>query len=469
MSYKISYRMQLAPSEVPDLLARGRVAWQTGALDTAKTLFERVLKLNPNELDGLQMLGAVAMKLQDYALAASCFHSVTRLVPGFAEAYNNHGRALGSMGSYGLALQSFDQAIALYPDYVQAHYSRGVVLEALCRCDSAISAYEHTLALDPTLEEARWNLGICQLLSGNFKDGWPNFERRWDNASFALLQMKRLFSQPQWLGNFSLKGKTLLVHSEQGLGDTVQFCRYVPMLVELGATVVLEAQPPLISVLGSLQGVKHLVARGDPLPPFDCHSPLLSLPLAFNTTLESVPAPGRYLRSDPDAASYWISKLPPGRKPRVGLVWQGSRTHARDADRSIALSSFSSLFDVDANFISLQRETTKDDENLLTTFPNVTQLGQDLHDFTDTAALCDLMDLVICVDTSVAHLMGALGNPVWILLSFVPDWRWMLDRDDSPWYPTARLFRQPALDDWNGALSRVRFELAAVCANHIPD
>jgi hypothetical protein len=295
------------------------------------------------------------------------------------------------------------------------------------------------------------------LLLGEFHKGWNEFEWRWRWGDFP--SQKRNFTQPLWVGKESLAGKTILLHSEQGLGDAIQFSRYARMVSALGARVILEAGKPLLSLFSTLSGVSQLVERGSPLPSFDFHCPLLSLPLAFKTQMDSIPSSTPYLLSDPERVSRWQSRLGAKYKPRVGLVWRGNPTHKNDRNRSILLSQLIKHLPDHCLYVSLQKEVRDTDKDVLGYRNDIFQYGSELNDFSDTAAVCELMDIVISVDTSVAHLAGALGKEVWILLPYVPDWRWLLDRNDSPWYPTAKLYRQEVIGDWNGVLEKVKSDL----------
>jgi hypothetical protein len=308
--------------------------------------------------------------------------------------------------------------------------------------------------------EAHWNEALLRLLTGDFSRGWAKYEWRWRNESLAL--STRNFSQPLWLGAEAIDGKTILLHSEQGLGDTIQFCRYVPLVAARGARVILEVERPLHEIMTNLAGATEVISKGDALPDFDFHCPLLSLPLAFGTHLETIPSLTSYLRAPGQTLKHWQARLGPKARPRIGLVWSGRPAHKNDQNRSISLRSLLPLLDIEATFVSLQKDVRSDDAAVLKECNDVLHFGDELKDFSDTAALILQLDLVISVDTSVAHLAGALGEPVWILLPYNPDWRWLLDRDDSPWYPSARLFRQQQIGNWAGVIDQVKNELRSV-------
>ncbi len=272
---------------------------------------------------------------------------------------------------------------------------------------------------------------------------------------------RRALGRPLWLGEYPLHRKTILLHAEQGLGDTIQFARYAPLLARMGAKVVLEVPAELAALLGRVAGLAGIVASGEPLPAFDVHCPMGSLPLALRTEATALPAAIPYLEASEERIAKWRSRLAELPAPRVAIAWSGRAAHPNDRNRSIALARLAPLFALEAvSFISVQRELRGEDAQALARLPRIAHLGEELHDFDDTAAVLALADLVISVDTSVAHLAGAMGRPAWILLPFAPDWRWMLRREDSPWYPTARLFRQDALGDWDSVIARARGELA---------
>ena len=302
------------------------------------------------------------------------------------------------------------------------------------------------------------------LLAGDFSTGWR--EHEWRLKSHPELQ--RAFVQPLWLGDTPLAGKTILLHAEQGLGDTLQFCRYAPLVAAQGARVVLEVQTPLVELLRDLAGIASVVARGEPLPAFDLHCPLLSLPLAFGTTLDTIPAHIPYLHAPSERMAAWQARLGATTRPRIGLVWSGNAGHKRDRARSIPLYALMPLFDLDAAFVSLQKEVRAADAAVLQQTAKIIDVSPALETFADTAALIAQLDLVIAVDTSVAHLTGALGKPLWLLLPAAPDWRWLTARDDSPWYPTARLFRQTDTRVWGPVVARMRAALQEMVARERP-
>ncbi len=325
------------------------------------------------------------------------------------------------------------------------------------RLQEAVDCYGQALRLSPGHAMAHMNRGLSLLLQGRLQEGWAEYEWRWQSEQ---RQQQRGFSQPLWSGREPLQGKTLLVHAEQGLGDSLQFCRFVPQLEARGARVVLEVQPAVWALVTSLAGGHQLLRRGDALPAFDLHCPLLSLPSALGLDEAALMAsPSPYLRAEPTRVAAWRERLRDRPAPRIGIVWSGIAGHTNDHNRSLALRDFMAALPADMRFVSLQKEVRPADQPLLDASPNILQVNGWLGDFADTAALIACLDLVISVDTSVAHAAAAMGKPVWLLLPFVPDWRWMMDRADSPWYPAMRLYRQPGLGHWAPVLAQLRQDL----------
>lgn len=365
---------------------------------------------------------------------------------------------LFASGRLAEALACIDRALAIDPDNALVHANRGIALAALCRLPEALVSFDRALDLKPDYAEAYFGRAVARLLSGDFAQGWVDFEWRWKRTNGPSGLQRREFAQPLWLGEKSLAGKTLLVHAEIGLGDTLQFCRYVTPLARLGATVILQVQSPLVELLADLQGVSRVMTEVQPLPAFDYHCPLLSLPLAFKTELETIPAERRYLRADPAKVARWKIRMGDTTGRRIGLVWRGDPNNRDDRHRSMALSDLLQQLPVDCRYYSLQKELSESEKRIFHAHPSTSCLANDL-DFTETAAVCECVDLVISVDTSVAHLSAALGKPTWILLPFSPDCRWLLSRSDSPWYPSVTLYRQQSIGDWRDVLTRVAADL----------
>ncbi len=401
--------------------------------------------------------GNALLSLKRFEEALASYDRATALRPDYAEAYNNRAAAAYALGRFEEALANCDCALALRPDHAATFCNRAAAAYVLGRFDEALANYNHTITLQPDHAGAHFGKATLRLLAGDFARGWPEYEWRWGAAALT----PRHFSQPRWSGAQDIRGKTILLHSEQAFGDVIQFCRYVPLVAKRAGRVILEVPGTLRGLMRSLSGDARIACSGDELPAFDLHCPLLSLPLAFGTRLETIPSRTPYLSAAPRYLEKWGALLGPKRQLRIGVAWSGNATHKHDHVRSIKLASLLPILDADATFISVQKDISDEDAKLLIEQKRIVNFGEALEDFSDTAALMSHLDLVISADTSVAHLAGALAKPVWVLLPFVPDWRWLLDRDDSPWYPTARLFRQDESRSWEGALARVKAALVS--------
>ena len=463
------------------LLALGRPAEALQAYDMAIALKPTEPVLHSNRGVALRGLGRLpeALAAQDRALA---------MAPAYTLAWSNRGNVLKDLGQLDEALASFDRALAISPrllfvlvnranvlrelgrlsdaldgydaaariapDYPDAHHHKGVLLMDLQRPSDAVAAFDRALALRPDDPEAPAAKAMALLLAGDFERGLPLYERRAQRPPDAVRDLA------PWLGQTPIEGKTVLVWAEQGLGDTLQFCRYVPLLAERGARVVLQAQRTLLPLLGTLPGVDALIGQDEAPPAFDLHVPLMSLPLAFGTRPDTIPAPKAYLAADPAKVAEWSRRLGPRTAPRIGLVWSGRAAHRNDRHRSLPLAGLLAALPAGLEYVSLQQEARAADEATLASHPDVRHFGAELRDFADTAALVSLMDTVVTVDTSLAHLAGALGLDTRLLLSRIgQDWRWLTGRSDSPWYPTMRLYRQGEDCDWAGPLATVVREL----------
>jgi hypothetical protein len=398
--------------------------------------------------------GNAARELGQWQDALLSYGRAVERSPRFAEAHCDRGNVLQKLERWEEALDCYDRALAVKPDYAIVHSNRGVVLKELHRFEEAREALDRAIALDGSNGAARFNRAILSLLCGRMPDGWSDYEQR--RASLD----PRYCHRPCWTGSQALSGRKILLYAEQGYGDTLQFCRYVPQIAALGAAVILEVQPPLVALLADLEGVAQIVAAGKPLPDFDYRCALMSLPHALQTTLETIPRTTPYLQSDVGRAKEWRSVLGERLGPRIGLAWSGSPIHDNDHNRSMALAPLLAALPAQFQYVSLQKDVRANDREALESSSNLENVARELHDFSDTAALCESLDLVISVDTSVVHLCGALGKPCWLMLPYHPDWRWLLERDDSPWYPSVRLYRQRWRGDWSGVLARVGADLA---------
>jgi len=422
--------------------------------------YDRSIILQPTYAKAHGNRGNALQEMQCFDEAILSYDKAILLEPDYAEVHNNRANALHENQEFEAAMLGYDKAILINPNYVEAYVNRGTALQdqhqfALARLD-----YNRAIELNPLHADAHWNKSLLLLLLGEFDPGWSIYEWRWKRA--ALMALKRNFPQPLWLGSESLVGKTILLHAEQGFGDIFQFCRYVELVAALGAQVILEIPVALMEILSPLLGVAQFIVRGNALPAFDYHCPLLSLPLAFHTDLTNIPSALGYLESNTDKVLVWQARLGPKTKPRVGLVWSGNALHKNDRNRSLLLEDLMEYLPSDYQYVCLQQEIRRDDEQALEDHPDVLHFGCDLENFSDTAAVCQLMDIVISVDTSVAHLAAGLGKPVWLLLPYSPDWRWLLERNDSPWYPSVALYRQMSTGDWVSVFENIRADLLAL-------
>ena len=444
-------------------LNRGSVLDDLKRHEEAIASYDAALTLRPEYAEALSNRGVALHALGRDAEALQSFDRALMIRPEYAEALTHRGATLDAMQRYDEALANYNRAIALKPEFADAYGNRGATFYNLQRLDEALTDFDRALALRPDLPEAHWNQATARLITGDYVRGFAEYEWRWQRETMA--SSKRDFPQPLWRGE-DITGKTVLLHSEQGFGDSIQFCRYAPALAARGARVILEVEAPLQRLMTTLVtplagGIEVDRQRLGPVPAFDAYCPLLSLPLAFGTQLDTVPSVTPYLDAQAGDIAGWSERLAEQRRPRIGLAWSGNPNHLRDAERSIALEALLPLVGLDATFVSLQKELRAADAAVLASHSGILQVDEHLKDFADTAALIAALDLVVTVDTSVAHLAGALGKPVWLLLPFIPDWRWLLERETSPWYPTARLFRQDDTRRYDGVIARVRDALAA--------
>jgi hypothetical protein len=483
--------LQHHPDSFDALHGLGQIHYDYGRLDTALALIQAALKTDLDRADGFASLGLVFHALRRFADALSSYDAGLRVAPDNAELHNRRGVALLELGRPSEALESFgrvlaadaghfealgnrgnallklnrpsealaayDRALQIAPDNAPLLTNRAVALRRLDRPHEALMSASRALAAQPDFAQARFVESVVRLTLGDFDTGWHGYESRW--AVGFLASQRRTFTVPLWLGQGSLVGKTILLHAEQGFGDTIQFVRYAPLLANRGASVIVEVQSELVRLLSSLPGVTAVIARGQPLPSVDYHCPLLSLPLAFSTEPVTIPAGIPYIAPADDEVRSWRQRLPQ-RQPLIGLVWSGARAHDNDLNRSMPLKTLAPVLDLpDVTFVSLQHAVREQDAAALEDYPNVIQIADGFRDFADTAAAIAALDLVIAADTAVAHLAGAMGKPLLLLLPFGADFRWLRERDDSPWYPSARLFRQPQFADWTGAIGALRQDL----------
>jgi tetratricopeptide (TPR) repeat protein len=437
--------------------------------------YDRCLALNPKSFVAWSNRGSALLHSRRFEEAVESYERALALQDTFANPYLNRGAALQELGRFEAALASFDRAIALDRNLAAAHANRGCTLDCLGRAQEALESCERAIALQPDYAAAHVNRAITLLRMGRFADGWAEYEWRWRNTASALFRDRRQSSAPLWLGREPLAGRTILLHAEQGYGDTLQFCRYARLVGERGAKVILEVPQGLKRLLSRLDGVAEVIAHGEPAHDVDFQCPLMSLPLAFGTTLETIPSGHRYLTGEPELVERWRTRLGERRGFRVGLVWSGGlrpnepEWWPANTRRNIELQRLLALQHPRIEYVSLQKGEPAEGEPQELRRRGTGELRlidqtRELSDFAQTAALIESLDLVVSVDTATGHLAAALGKPTWILSRFDGCWRWLMSRSDSPWYPSVRLFRQQAPGTWDEVVRQVRDELFRLVA-----
>ncbi|HEY4745643.1 MAG TPA: tetratricopeptide repeat-containing glycosyltransferase family protein [Desulfuromonadaceae bacterium] len=427
----------------------GLALLQAGKTPEAVFQFRKALTLSPDFPDAAVSLGYALHLLGKFDEAVSAYDRALGSAPTLAAAWNNRGNALLALYRYAEAAESYVRALELVPKLHDCRVALATCYQALGLAAEALGACETVLDAAPDHAEAHWNRALLLLLRGDYREGWREYEWRWHKRGFTSPQ--RTFAQPRWQGE-PLAGRTILIHAEQGFGDTLQFCRYVPLVAALGGRVVFECQPPLVALMERLEGDIRVVATGAPLPAFDLQVPLMSLPMIFDTTAATIPANVPYVAPPADRLPFWRSQIIDTEQRKIGLCWAGKAYP--DPGRSCPAELLASLAEIDAvSWHSLQVGWAQ-----ALPFPMADLTGH-CHDFADTAAQIARLDLVITVDTAVAHLAGAMGKATWVMLPHAPDWRWMLARDDSPWYPAMRLFRQARSGGWADVVQRIACSL----------
>lgn len=458
---------QIVPNEPQILSLIGTAEYQSGnILEGLKFLYQS-LQIEPNNPDAYNNVGNALKDLNQFEEAIKCYDLAIQLRPAYAHAFNNKGVALRELRRFSDAISSYFEAIKLKPDYAEPHNNIANIYADERKFSEALNYYDKAITIDPNYPLSYWNKSLLKLLMGDYDEGWQLYEWRWKHFAKNLI---RDFKRPLWLGEESLDGKTIFIYAEQGLGDTIQFCRYIKLLANLGAKVIFEVQKPLVNVLKNLEGVHAITTQETPLPEFDFHCPLLSLPLAFKTLANNIPNQTSYIQADPKKVSTWKEQLGTKNNIRVGLVWSGGFRPDQpelwevNKRRNLPVELLKLLNIPNIDFYSLQKGEPAESE-----FKKIDQASwggplihnyvEQLTDFSDTAALITNLDLVIAVDTSTAHMAAAMGKEVWLLNRYDTCWRWFIDRTDSPWYPTIQIFRQPSPGDWLSVMNEVRSSL----------
>jgi Tfp pilus assembly protein PilF len=452
------YRQVLAaqPGNADALQLLGSLAADVGKLDAAIELIVKAIAVNPGVAQYHANLGAIYARCNRFDEAISALGRAIELDPDMVIAYFNLGGVLGAKFEFARAIPVLQKAVSLDPNWPELQNRLGVTLRNDGQYQAARAIFRKLAESHPDFAEGRWNLGLTLLVMGDLENGWKEYEwgKRTPNVSIP-----RGFPQPQWMGE-DISGKTILIHAELGFGDTLNFVRYAPLVAARAAKVIVECQPELARLLRGIADISQIVVQGHPLPPFDVHCPMTSLPLSYGTTLQTIPANVPYLSAAADRITAWRQRVGDVGRKCVGLVWAGRSDHKNDRQRSIRLQQFSPLAEVkSARFFSLQKSPAAQQMSAPPPGIDLLDYSAELTDFAETAALVANLDLVISVDTSTAHLAGAMGKPVWVLVPFVPDYRWMLNRPDTPWYPTMRLYRQPKQGDWDSVLANVTRDL----------
>jgi tetratricopeptide (TPR) repeat protein len=445
----------------------GNILTEQGRREEAVVSYQEALALNPRYARAHSNLGFVFLALEKRHEALDCFREALRIDPQLEEAHCNMGLALADLGKLDEAGVCFGHALQLQPDDAGIHLNLGYVLATQGKGAEAKEHYDRALHLPPERAKSRWNRSLLRLIQGDLDRGWADYEQRWAVPGI----IKRHGDRPRWDG-MPFSGQTLLLYAEQGLGDTFQFIRYAPLVKQRGGTVLFECQPTLLHALASVPGVDEIFARGASLPRFDLQAPLLSLPGIFGTTLDTIPATVPYLIADQARIETWRNRLAGLQGFRVGISWQGGTDQRNDCLRSVPLACFAAMARLPGvRLVSLQKgHGTQDLRSMAEELP-ILDLGEQLDAdsaFTDTAAIMKHVDLIVTVDTAVTHLAGALGVPVWTVLAYMPDWRWLLERSDSPWYPTMRLFRQKQPGDWQAVFEQLADELRLLISSRDP-
>lgn len=436
---------------------------QLGRIVHSNAMYSMILHENPRDAIALQYSGVIAYQSGDYTKGIQLIEQAIRIQPGIPDFHNNLGLVFQATGNHQQAEKYFRQAIALNPDYVEAYNNLGLILEATGHPENAIPCYDKAVSLRPDFAQAHWNLSLALLVTGSFSRGWGEYE--WRLKTPELAGEGKRFNRPLWNGE-NLFGKTILLHAEQGLGDAIQFIRYVPLVASLGGRILLECKPVLKRLFQKVKGINEIILRGELVPRYDFHCPLLSLPSRLHKADDTIPATEPYLSPDANLVEAWRNRMPDtGSAFKVGLTWAGSPGNKNDQNRSLPLSQLDLLGTAgNVVFFNLQKGEGEDQAKQPLANLHFMNLKDDIGDFASTAALIANLDLVICVDTSIAHLTGAIGKPAWVLLPFAPDWRWMREREDSPWYPSLRLFRQYSIGNWEEVVIRMRDALRKLAA-----
>ncbi|MGC8494102.1 MAG: tetratricopeptide repeat protein [Syntrophobacteraceae bacterium] len=481
---------RLYPGFLPILAEKGAVLFESGRAEEAIACFDQLLKSidspqvrqvraicfnqllsecnrtlagNRENVGVLLKRANILERLHRFEEAVRDYDAALAIrIDEVATLWNRRSNALLDLDRPEEALEGYNRGLELLPSNASLLFNRGNVHQKLARMKEAVADYDRALEFRPDLAEARMERSHCRLATGDFERGFREYESRWETAQLRHVRSGSL--QPLWLGEENLSGKTILLWAEQGYGDTIQFMRYVPLVARAAGATILRVPAVLASLAGSLDCPVSIVSMGDDLPEHDFHCPLMSLPLALGGRLETIPTEIPYLRAPKERVEKWRTRLGGPKRLRVGLAWAGRRREPANHTRDMRLEMFLPLMRLEVDLISLQKEVPEQDVDFLESMPRLARIGEELSDFADAAALIENLDMVLSVDSAIAHLAGALGKPTWIVLRHSGEWRWFLERHDSPWYPTARLFRQKSPGDWAGVVADLVREVGSAAA-----
>lgn len=433
---------------------RGKLHLSAKNFNQAVEDFTETLKINPSNIDALNSRGIANSQLSNFNIAVQDFEKAIQICSSNADLFYNRGLAQQNLRNYDAAIKDYTSAIELRPDYYQAYNNRGSAYRELAEFDKALNDFKAATTIKNNFADGYWNQSLIYLMNGEYEKAWPLYEYRWQSKHFP--SEKRNFSEPLWLGEQSIEGKTILIHSEQGLGDTIQFCRYIKMLRQKKCKILIEVEKPLINLMKCLLPEENIFQKGSALPKFDFHCPLISLPLVFNTTVNSVPFSTSYLTAVKDRVFWWENFLGLSEKPRVGICWRGNPNHPNDKTRSISLGNIVNTLKPEFNWYSLQYDITEEEAKILKRNPQIKHFGELIGDFAETAAFCKTLDAIICVDTSIVHLAGSIGSKVFLLIGEVADSRWHAKSRTTPWYKNITILRKSRKSDYPELLHKAQ-------------
>ena len=436
---------------------RGKTHFSAKNFELAIADFSSTLRINPTNIDVLNSRGIAYSQLSDFNSSLQDFNKAIQICSSEPDLFYNRGLAHWNLKKYEAAIHDYTYAIELRPDYYQAFNNRGSAYRELADFEKALEDFKTSTKLKNDFAEGYWNQSLIHLMKEEYEKAWPLYEYRWQSKNFP--SEKRNFEKPLWLGEQSIEGKTILVHSEQGFGDTIQFCRYIELLQNKKCRILMEVEKPLINLIRGLLPQENVFEKNTSLPSFDFHCPLMSLPLAFGTNFNTIPNVIPYLRPEKHSYLEWQKFLGPKERPRIGIVWKGNPKHFNDDNRSIPIEILiTSLFE-GFEWFSLQYDITDHEKSIIKSTNKITHFGAAIGDFAKTLALCECLDAVVCVDTAIAHLAGAIGKEVHLLLPYIADSRWHRDTNKTPWYPATRIHRQDQTRDWSIVLQNVMIVL----------